>query len=54
MGRFMGIRTADAEICGAPTDALRQAIAALQPRACSAYPSIQECIHRSVRHLCAG
>lgn len=40
MGRFMSISDPDVEICGAPTDALLDTIAALQPRVYAAYPSI--------------
>jgi hypothetical protein len=40
MGRFMSISDPDIEIYGAPTDALLEAIAALQPRVYSAYQSL--------------
>lgn len=42
MGRFMRISTPDVEIYGAPTAALLEAIAALQPRVYSAYQPTQE------------
>jgi hypothetical protein len=40
MGRFMSISTPDIEIYGAPTRALLEATAALEPRVYSAYQSI--------------
>ena len=42
MGRFMSISVPDVEICGAPSDSLLAAIAALQPRVYSAFQSIRD------------